>query len=148
MARVDPDLFRRLCRARELLREQRERPLSVAEVADVVLVSRFHFIRRFAELFGETPSRYRTRARLERAKELLARGEHSVTEACFASGFASLGSFSALFRAEVGSSPSDYRRAARCLVSVPGALPAAFAPGCLCLMTALPADAFRNSREA
>lgn len=146
MPRVERDLFQRLCLARDLLRETGEDPLSVAQVADEVTVSRYHFIRRFEGLFGTTPHEYRVRARIERAKELLARGEHSVTETCLAVGCTSLGSFSTLFRRYVGTSPSDYRRAARTLVSVPGRLPPALVPGCLTLMAALPPGAFRNSR--
>jgi AraC-like DNA-binding protein len=145
MPRVQRDLFRRLCLARDLLRETGEDTLSVAQVADEVTVSRYHFIRRFEELFGATPHEYRVRARIERAKELLARGEHSVTETCLAVGCTSLGSFSTLFRKHVGSSPSDYRRAARALVTVPGHLPPALVPGCLTLMSALPRGVFRNS---
>jgi AraC-like DNA-binding protein len=148
MTRLDRDLFRRLCRARELLREERAEPLSIARVADEVAISRFHFIRRFEQVFGLTPSQYRMRSRIERAKELLASGEHSVTECCMAVGFSSLGSFSALFHQRVGSSPSAYRRAMRVLVPVPGILPAAFAPSCFGLMAALPDRVFRNSREA
>jgi len=148
MARLERDLFRRLCLARDLLRAERERPLRVSEVAERVVVSRFHFIRRFEQLFGETPAQYRARARIEHAKELLARGELSVTETCMAVGFTSLGSFSTLFRKHVGASPSDYRRSLRTLVHVPGELPRELVPGCLSLLGALPADAFRNSREA
>ena len=86
MPRVERDLFQRLCLARDLLRETGEDPLSVAQVADEVTVSRYHFIRRFEGLVGTTPHEYRVRARIERAKELLARGEHSVTETCLAVG--------------------------------------------------------------
>lgn len=62
MAHLERDMFRRLCRARELLREER-RVLSVEEVAREVAISPFHFIRRFREAFGITPSRFRTLAR-------------------------------------------------------------------------------------
>jgi AraC-like DNA-binding protein len=148
MPRVERDLFRRLCLARDLLREASAEPLSVAQVADEVTISRFHFIRRFEGLFGATPHEYRVRVRIERAKELLARGEHSVTDTCLEVGFTSLGSFSTLFRRHVGASPSDYRRAARALIVVPGEIPRVLVPGCLTLMGALAPDVFRNSREA
>src|SRR5262249_44436474 len=86
--------------------------------------------------------------RLDRAKQLLALGEHSVTEVCLEVGFASLGSFSELFARRVGEPPSAYRRRVRRLVAVPGAFRREPFPGCLSLMRHLPADAFRNSREA
>lgn len=147
MARVDRDLFLRLCRARELLSASWDEPLSIEEVARRVTVSPFHFIRRFEAVFGATPHQLRTQARIERARRLLARGEHSVTEACMAVGFSSVGSFSTLFRRRVGSSPSAYRRAMRVLVAVPADLPRLLEPGCLTLMGRLPAAAFAVSEK-
>ena len=135
-------MFRRLCRARALLRSERVEPLSVRAVADAVTISRFHFIRRFEQVFGCTPSEFRTRARLERARELLQQGELSVTETCLAVGFSSPASFSTLFRARVGVPPSEYRRRAL----VPVLHPRPFLPGCLGLMSRLSGAALRNSR--
>ncbi len=146
------DAFGRLCRAREMLGEVREQPLSIQDVAREAGMSPFHFIRRFEALFGLTPHQFRMRARLDDAKVLLARG-HSVTEVCFEVGFESLGSFSDLFARRVGMPPSAYRRSARVQVQipgvqVPGAFPPLLFPGCLSLMGYLPASAFRNFREA
>jgi len=135
---IDRASLRRLCRARELL-EHDAHP--VAEVARLVGISPFHFIRQFDALFGETPHQYRTRARLDRAKQLLARG-HSVTDTCMEVGFSSVGSFSQLFARHVGAPPSAYRRR---VVQVATSL---VHPGCFSLMCWLPAAAFRNSREA
>jgi AraC-like DNA-binding protein len=145
---LDADVFRRLCRARELLCDAHDRSPSIPEVARASGMSPFHFIRRFEAVFGATPHQLRIHARLERAKQLLALGQHSVTEVCLEIGFESLGSFSDLFTRRVGEPPSAYRRRVRRLVAVPGVLPAEAFPGCLSLMRHLPADAFRNSREA
>jgi len=142
------DLFRRLCDARNLLVEIRDQNVSIPEVARQVGISPFHFIRQFEALFGTTPHRLRVDSRLHHAKLLLARGQHSVTEVCMEVGFASLGSFSTLFSRRVGVSPSSYQRHARVLVQVPAFVPGALYPGCLSLMEALPASAFRNFREA
>jgi AraC-like DNA-binding protein len=49
---------------------------------------------------------------IERAMALLRRGDRSVTEACFAVGRGSLGSFSSRFTDLVGMPPSAYRRQA------------------------------------
>ena len=141
-------VFHSLCRARDLLREEPEEPLTVQAVARAVAISPFHFIRQFEAVFGETPHRFRTRARLERARCLLAAGHRSVTEVCMEVGFSSLGSFSLLFRRRTGASPSVYRRRLRALVSAPDDLPKVLHPGCLTLMGQLPADAFRSFREA
>jgi len=144
---VDRATLRRLCQARDLLAED-DANRSIADVARAVAISPFHFIRQFEAVFGVTPHQYRIRARLERAKLLLARGQHSVTDVCLEVGFSSLGSFSSLFARRIGASPSAYQRRARALVQVPGTFPVALFPGCLSLLAHLPAGAFRNFREA
>src|SRR5689334_9732773 len=142
------DAFDRLCRARELLSEVRDERLSIRGVALGARMSPFHFIRQFEALFGLTPHQFRIQSRLDRAKLLLAKAQHSVTEVCMEVGFSSLGSFSSLFARRVGTTPSAYQRRARVMVQVPGAFPQGLFPGCLSLMACLPASAFRNFREA
>ena len=117
-------------------------------IAREVAISPYHFIRQFEAVFGMTPHQFRIQSRLNRAKLLLAMGEHSVTEVCIEVGFSSLGSFSDLFTRRFGSSPSAYRRRARAMVQVPGNFPQELFPGCLSLMGALPVSAFRNFQEA
>jgi AraC-like DNA-binding protein len=141
--------FRRLCRARDLLVEASELPLSIAAIARDAQMSPSHFIHQFEALFGCTPHQYRIAARVDSAKRLLASGDFSVTEACMEVGFSSLGSFSSLFLRRVGESPSVYQRRVRALVPVAGiagSLP--LEPGCLTLMAHLPLHALSNFREA
>ncbi|MDC0666268.1 helix-turn-helix transcriptional regulator [Nannocystis radixulma] len=145
---LKPDLFRRLCRARDLLREVPVDPVTIADIADEVDLSPFHFSRQFEAVFGRTPHQYRIESRLERARHLLAGGHHSVTEVCMEVGFSSLGSFSALFTRRIGATPSAYQRRLRGLVQVPGALPRQLLPGCFWLMGGLPPGALRSFREA
>jgi AraC-like DNA-binding protein len=142
------DAFGRLCRARELLGEVRERPLSIKHVAREIRMSPFHFIRQFEALFGLTPHQFRIQLRLDQAKHLLAMGEHSITDVCMEVGMSSLGSFSGLFARRVGATPSSYQHRARAMVQVPGNFPRDLFPGCLSLMGCLPLSAFRNFREA
>ena len=142
------DAFSRLCRARELLGEVRERPLSIKDVAREIRMSPFHFIRQFQALFGLTPHQFRIQSRLDQAKHLLAMGEHSITDVCMEVGMSSLGSFSDLFARRVGTTPSAYRHRARVMVQVPGTFPPELFPGCLSLMARLPTSAFRTFREA
>jgi AraC-like DNA-binding protein len=82
-------------------------------------VSEAHFIRTFRATFGETPHRYLQRRRVERAMALLRNTDRSVTDICFAVGFASLGTFSRTFSDIVGRSPSAFRRQAPEPDSVP-----------------------------
>jgi transcriptional regulator GlxA family with amidase domain len=97
-------------------------PLTLGDLASLVGMSKFHLVRAFRRAYGETPIRYLTRRRIERAQDLLRHANLSVTEICMAVGFASLGSFSSRFRELVGESPSAYRDrwAARGAAHVPG----------------------------
>jgi AraC-like DNA-binding protein len=122
--------FRRLCRARDLLRDFNGPPLSIEDLARQLQISPFHFIRQFEAVFGVTPHQYRIHARLDAAKRLLATGDQSVTDVCMEVGFSSLGSFSALFARRTGETPSAYRRRVKTRGEP--------APGCLTLMGCLP----------
>lgn len=117
--------------------------MTVDRIAREAGISHFHFIRRFRAIFGITPHQYRMDARLKDARLHLANGL-SVTEACLAVGFESVGSFSQLFTNRIGISPAEFRRSARATVTVPGTFSPVYFPGCLSLMASLPAAAFRN----
>jgi len=113
----------RLRRARDLIDREYERPLSVAAIARTALMSPSHFSRQFRAAYGETPYGYLMTRRIERAKALLRRGDISVSEACWAVGCASLGSFSARFTELVGETPTAYRaRDHGALAKVPGCI--------------------------
>lgn len=136
-----------LCRARDRLCEEDGVPgltVPIAVLAEEAGLSTGFFIREFARVFGETPHQRRIRARVERAKRLLARGD-SVTEVCFELGCASLGSFSTLFHRRVGMTPSAYQARARRVVQVSGDLVSVLSPGCFQLMTAAWEVQFRRS---
>ena len=98
-----------LWRARELIDSRYTQPLDLDELARTANFSRYHFLRAFRRAFDATPHEYLTRKRIERAKELLAQSELTVTEICLEVGFESLGSFSTLFHRLTGWSPSIYR---------------------------------------
>ncbi len=130
------DARARLCRARALLQEPAEPAPSIDALARAAGMSRGHFIRTYAAVFGETPHQHRIAARLERARHLLVLSDMPVTEVCLEVGFSSLGSFSDLFRRRVGVPPTGYRRRYHALGALPRALPPAVAPGCLSLLWA------------
>ncbi len=128
------DTLRRLCQAKDALREIGERDVSVLEVATELGMSQYHFIRLFKAVFGETPKQCRLRARTEKAKHLLMMTESSVTDICMEVGCASLGTFSTSFARRVGATPSAYRESSRAMVVRPGEVPKQLIPGCLTLM--------------
>jgi AraC-like DNA-binding protein len=127
----------RLRLARQFIDECFDQPIDLTLMARRAELSRFHFVRAFRQEFQQTPYRYLREQRIERAKQLLAAGNLSVTDVCFEVGFESLGSFSTLFRRLVGQPPASYR--AGHLVAVPALLPAApavFVPACYLRMLA------------
>jgi transcriptional regulator GlxA family with amidase domain len=97
-----------LRRARDHIDRNYREPLGLDGLARVARVSKHHFARSFEAAYGETPIRYLTRRRIERAQDLLRAANLTVTEVCMAVGFASLGSFSARFSRLVGESPTAY----------------------------------------
>jgi AraC-like DNA-binding protein len=123
--------FERLVRARRFIDDCYDQPLNLEAIAAAACLSRYHFLRQFQREFQKTPHEYLQERRLERARQLLAAGNHSVTDVCFEVGFQSLGSFSTLFHRVVGQPPATYR--ARSLVVVPGfgqVGPLVYVPNC------------------
>ncbi len=103
------ELHRRLHQAREFMDNNLSKPIPLSEIAAVAYLSPHHFLRLFRETFTETPHRYLTRRRLERARHLLLTTELTISEICTEVGFQSPGSFSWLFRRHVGLSPDGFR---------------------------------------
>lgn len=103
-----PATLAHLRRARDLMDRDYAQPLDVPAMADRALMSPAHFSREFKAAYGETPYGYLVTRRVERAMALLRAGS-SVTEACMAVGFSSLGSFSSRFTQIAGETPSSYR---------------------------------------
>jgi len=111
----------RLRKTKDRIDREFELPLDVPALASSAAMSTGHFSRSFKAAFGESPYSYLMTRRIERAKALLRRGDMSVTDACFAVGCTSLGSFSSRFTELVGESPSAYRaRSHEAAAPIPG----------------------------
>jgi AraC-like DNA-binding protein len=106
---VPVGLLPHLRRARDLADRHYAEPLDLGGLAEAAHVSKYHFTRCFAATYGDTPMRYLTRRRIERAQDLLRSANLTVTEVCMMVGFSSLGSFSTRFRELVGETPTQYR---------------------------------------
>ena len=137
MKSADVSSLRMLRLARDRIARDYADKIGIAVLAAGAGYSREHFIRAFRAAYGETPGRYRTRRRVERACELLRSVNLTVTEICHLVGFTSVGTFSARFAELTGMSPTAYRREA---ASRGGPDPITPIPGCFALMwrTGLP----------
>jgi transcriptional regulator GlxA family with amidase domain len=105
----DPDLLRRLLRARDRMDAASDEAWPVRRLAQVSGVSQAHFARSFKEAFGVPPHRYLLTRRIERAKALLRDTELAITDVAFETGWNSLGTFGRVFRDITGVSPGELR---------------------------------------
>lgn len=128
-----------LRRARDLIDSRYPEPLDLDAIANAAGYSRYHFARAFRAAYGETPGRYLSRRRIERAQELLRSVNLTVTEVCLLVGFNSLGSFSSRFTELVGVPPSRFQRAAHRAGPPP-------IPGCYVMMCGRPDRRGRGPR--
>jgi AraC-like DNA-binding protein len=99
----------KLCLARELLTQNMECKISVKHLAQELGMSQYHFIRLFAAVFGVTPHRYRLINQLQKAKRELLMSKKPITDVAFDCGFSSLGTFSSVFKNDLGMTPRQYR---------------------------------------
>jgi transcriptional regulator GlxA family with amidase domain len=105
----DPDVLRRLLRAKDRMDAASHEEWPVGRLARVSGVSEAHFARSFKEAFGIPPHRYLLTRRIERAKGLLRETDLSITEIAFQTGWGSLGTFGRTFRDVTGESPGELR---------------------------------------
>jgi len=123
----DPELIRRLLRAKDRMDAAPHEEWPVRRLAKVSAVSEAHFARSFKDAFGLPPHRYLLTRRIERAKELLRETELSITDIAFQTGWSSLGTFGRTFRDVTGESPGELRARAKAAAGSP---PAAAVPVC------------------
>ena len=92
-----------------LMEAQLEEPLSQAELARHVGLSRRQIGRLFIKHLGRSPAQYYRELRLERARHLLHQTDLPVIEVAMACGFVSASHFSKCYRQRYGSTPHEER---------------------------------------
>ena len=83
--------------------------LSQSTMADMAGISKDYFSRIFRNVTGTNYSKWLNMIRLEKAIELLADQDKSITEIAMLSGFQRISSFNRVFHAEKGMAPGEYR---------------------------------------
>ncbi len=122
----DPDLLRRLLRAKDRMDAASHEAWPVRRLARVSGVSEAHFARSFKEAFGVPPHRYLLTRRIERATALLRDSDLPITEIAFQTGWNSLGTFGRTFRDVTGESPGAIRERERAAAVALERVPACF----------------------
>ena len=105
----DPELLRRLLRAKDRMDAASHEAWPVRRLARLSGVSEAHFARSFKDAFGVPPHRYLLTRRIERAVALLRDTDLAISEIAFRTGWKSLGTFGRTFRDVTGESPGDVR---------------------------------------
>ena len=100
-------------RAVELINRRVGEEPSVTELARMVGLSEYHFIRVFRQLMGVTPGQYIIISRMNHAKYLLKTTALSVGEIAAMAGYSSESMFTAAFRRTQGVTPTHYRTGAQ-----------------------------------
>lgn len=102
----------RLTRVREFIRQNAHRDVALTDAARVACVTPKH-LSRLLRGAGEGFAAFRTRVRIELARELLANSSRSVGDIAFAVGYHNPASFIRKFRRLTGTTPAVYRAARR-----------------------------------
>jgi AraC-like DNA-binding protein len=122
-------LYRRLVQAKLFIDAHYAEKIDLNNIADEVYSSKFHFIRQFKSIYHKTPHQYLIAVRMEKARELLKEGR-PVSEVCYAVGFESLGSFSALFKRLHRITPVEYLKHQQTIKAQIRESPFSFIPAC------------------
>jgi AraC family transcriptional regulator len=99
----------KLRRVEEFVRENLDRDLTLAEMAEAANLSQYHFARAFRQTTGITPHEFLMRKRIEFAKDLLAHSNLPIVEISHRAGFKNQSHFTNLFRKLNALTPKVWR---------------------------------------
>jgi AraC family transcriptional regulator len=102
-----------LRRVIEFIHERLADDISLDEIASVAQLSQFHFSRLFKQSTNSSVHEYVTRCRVERAKQLLASGELTITDVALQVGFYDQSHLTHHFRRVLGTTPGAFAREMR-----------------------------------
>lgn len=102
-------LYKRVVKAKLYIDSHFTEEIDLDNIADQAHFSKFHFIRLFKSIYGQTPKNYLIIKRMQEAKKHLANG-HSVLEAGLMVGLESPTSFTNMFKKLSGQTPSAFQK--------------------------------------
>ncbi|WP_244491254.1 AraC family transcriptional regulator [Bosea sp. Root381] len=91
--------------------------IRLQDLAALVDISQSHFSHAFKAATGLPPHQFQLQARIRRGQDMLAAGEHSLTQIAVETGFSDQAHFTRVFRKVVGETPAAWQRARRSLVA-------------------------------
>ena len=87
--------------------------ITIEEFAKLCGMGTSSFKRKFREVFNETPAKYISIKKLERAAEMLLSDDLRISEIAYDCGFETTSTFNRTFKNHFGNSPSEYRLSQR-----------------------------------
>jgi YesN/AraC family two-component response regulator len=87
-----------------------ERDISLKDISKYVFLSHSYFAKAFKEITGVSPINYLIKARVERAKELLAGTNEKAGDIAISVGFSNQQRFNEIFKKYTGMTPLQYRK--------------------------------------
>ena len=99
-----------LRRIKEFVNVHMSGEIGISELANLVGLSQFHFIRAFKHSVGLSPYQYVLFARISVAKEMLSKRDMSIAGVALAVGFSDVAQLNRVFRKLIGVTPTVFRR--------------------------------------
>ena len=99
-----------LRRIKEFVHADVSKDIGISELASLVGLSQFHFIRAFKHSVGLSPYQYVLSERISVAKEMLSKRDLSIADVALAAGFSNASQLNRVFRKLIGVTPTVYRR--------------------------------------
>jgi AraC family transcriptional regulator len=99
-----------LARLTEFIEDNIDRTIGLAELADIVNVSRFHFTRLFKRSTGMTAISFVEQCRIRRAQSLILETDVALAEIALMAGFADQSHFTKRFHRHTGRTPAAFAR--------------------------------------
>ena len=105
---LSKEKYQRIVTAKIFIDDHFHDQIDLDMIARRAFMSPYHFHRLFRQVYKLTPHRYITQKRIEKARKLLLEYK-TVNEVCREVGYESPGSFSLLFKKELGYGPRKFR---------------------------------------
>jgi len=99
-----------LRRVKEFVDAHLSKGIGISELAGLVGLSQFHFIRAFKHSVGRSPYQYVLFARISAAKAMLLKNDLSITDVALAVGFSDASQLNRVFQKLTGVTPTAFRR--------------------------------------
>ncbi len=102
--------FYKIQRAVKYMEENFTAKVCLETAAGKAFISKYHFSRVFSEIMGISFKKYLVNLKMEKAKELLRRGDLTIAETADAIGYEEAAYFVKIFKQHTGCTPSSYRK--------------------------------------